>query len=161
MKLSSLKVNAARGEQGAWVKDLPGMGDLQLLVRGFNNSDYSRFMAKEGAAVPRDQREGNRPNGAILPAALNAMVTRGMVEHILIDWKNLTDEHDKPIPFSKERALEMLLDPDFRPFRDAIAIAAAEVEDVSSDRVEAVVGNSSTASGGKSNGRGRRSTSAG
>ena len=161
MKLSSLKVNAARGEQGAWVKDLPGMGDLRLLVRGFNNTDYSAFMAKEGAAVPRDQREGGRAGGPILPKYRDAILLRGMVEHILVDWQNLTDENDKPVPFSKERAMDMLLDPDFRPFRDAVAIAAAEVEEVFSDRVESVVPNSSPASGGRSSGRRARSSSGG
>jgi len=159
MKLSSMKVNAARAEQGAWVKDLPGMGDLRLRGRGFSNTDYTAFLAKEGAAIPRDQRVGNRSDGALKPEARDTLFIRGMAEHILVDWENLTDENDKPIPYSKERAMGMLLDPDLRPFREAVAFAGAEVEQVESDRVEAVVGNSSPASGGRSSGRRGRNTS--
>lgn len=160
MKLSSLKINSTRAEQGAWVSDLPQMGDLRLKVRGFSNTDYAAFMAREVAAVPRDQREKGRSDGALKPKARDTLLIRGMVEHILIDWSGLTDDNNKPIPYSKERAMEMLLDPDLRPFRDAVAFAAAEVEEVQSDRVEAVVGNSSPASGGKPSGRRKRSTSA-
>lgn len=161
MKLSSLKVNSSRAEQGAWVKDLPGMGDLRLKVRGFSNTDYAAFMAREVAAVPRDQREGGRRDGGLKPQTRDALLIRGMVEHILVDWDGLTDEEEQPVPFSKEQAMALLADPDFRPFRDAVAFAAGEVEEVESDRVEAVVGNSSNASGGKSSGRRGRSTSVG
>lgn len=161
MKLSSLKINSTRAEQGAWVKDIPGMGDLRLRVRGFSNSDYAAFMAREVAAVPRDQREGNRRDGALKQKARDTLLLRGMVEHILVDWDGLTDDNDKPVPFSKDRAMDLLLDPDLRPFREAVAFAAGEVEEAESDRVEAVVGNSSPASGGKPSGRPKRSTSVG
>ncbi|MBN6819517.1 hypothetical protein JRF84_07930 [Methylobacterium organophilum] len=161
MKLSSLKINSSRAEHGAWVRDLPEMGDLRLKVRGFGNTDYTAFLAKERALVPRDQREGGRRDGAIKQQHADAILIRGMVEHILIDWDGLTDENDKPVPFSKERAMAFLADPDFRPLRNAVAFAASEVEEMESDRVEAVVGNSSSASGGKPNGRRRQSTSAG
>lgn len=160
MKLSSLKINSSRAEQGAWVRDLPEMGDLRLKVRGFGNTDYSAFLAKERALVPRDQREGGRRDGAIKQQHADAILVRGMVEHILMDWDGLTDEHDKPLPFSKERAMAFLADPDFRPFRSAVVFAASEVEEMESDRVESAVPNSSNASGGKSSGRQKRNTSA-
>jgi hypothetical protein len=160
MKLSSLKINSTRGEQGAWVKDLPGMGDLRLKVRGFSNTDYAAFMSKEVAAVPRDQREGGRRDGALKQKARDTLLIRGMVEHILVDWDGLTDDNEKPVPFSKERAMDLLLDPDLRPFREAVAFAAAEVEEAESDRVESVVPNSLSASGGRSSGRRGRNTSA-
>ncbi|PJI56007.1 hypothetical protein CTI14_00290 [Methylobacterium radiotolerans] len=160
MKLSSLKVNSTRAEQGDWVGDLPQMGDLRLKVRGFSNTDYAAFLAKEGAAVPRDQREGGRRDGPILPKVRDGILIRGMVEHILVDWDGLTDDAEQPLPFSKERAMELLADPDFRPFRDAVAYAATIVEEVEADKVEAVAGNSPPASDGKSSGPQKPSTSA-
>jgi hypothetical protein len=160
MKLSSLKVNSTRAQQGAWVDQIPGMGDLRLHVRGFTNTDYAAFMAKEVASVPRDQREGGRRDGALLPKYRDAILVRGMLEHILVDWDGLTDEDEQPVAYSKEQAMTLLADPDFRPFRDAVAWAAGEVEEMESDRVESAVGNSSSASDGKSSGRQKRSTSA-
>ena len=161
MKLSNLKINSARAEQGAWVCDLPQMGDLRLKVRGFSNTDFAAFMSKEGAAVPRDQREKGRRDGRILPKVADAIMIRGMVEHILVDWDGLTDEDEQTVPFSKERAMDLLSDPDFRPFRDAVAQAAVIVEEIEADKVEAVVGNSSIASAGKSSGLQKPNTSAG
>lgn len=142
MKLKSIKVNSTRAQQGAWIDGIPQMGDLALRVRGFSNTDYAAFMAREVAAVPRDQREGGRLAGGLLPNVRDAILTRGMVEHILLDWKNLTDEDDQPVDYSKEQAMTLLCDPDFRPLRDAVAWAANVVEEVEADKVETAVGNS-------------------
>ena len=141
MKLNALKVNSVRAQQGAWVSDIPNMDDLRLKVRGFTNTDYSAFMAKQVAAVPRDQREGGRRDGAPSMAARDALMIRGINECILLDWSGLTDEAGEPIPYSKETAAKLMSDPDFRPFLDAIAWAAGEVEAIESDRVEAIAPN--------------------
>lgn len=141
MKLKAIKVNSARADAGDWVGDLPGMDDLRLKVRGFSNADYQAILAKEGAKVPRDQREDGRITGPILPHVRDQLVVRAMVGAILLDWENLLDEEDKPIPFSKEMSEKLLSDPDFRLFRDAVNTAALRVEEDADDQVKAVVPN--------------------
>lgn len=152
MKLRSLRVNSNRAVQGDWIDKIPGMDDLRLKVRGFSNPDYKAFLSKEVAAVPRDQRVDGRANGAPLPKVREAILAKAMVEHILLDWGNLTGDDDKPMPYSKEKAAELLANPDYRPLVDAIGWAANELDEGSGDKVEAVAGNSATASGGTSAG---------
>ena len=158
MKITALKVNTARAERGDWVSGIPNMGDVELKVRGFSNTDFTAFMAKQVAAIGRDKRVGNRAGAALQPGVLDELMARGMVEHILVDWTGLTDETDQPLPYSKERAAEYLTNPDYRPFRDAVTYAAGVVEEFEADKVEAVVGNSASASAGTSRGRQKRST---
>jgi hypothetical protein len=148
VKITALKVNTARAERGDWVSDLPGMGDVKLKVRGFSNTDFTAFMAKQVAGLGRDKRVGNRANGALQPGVLDELMARGMVEAILIDWSGLTDENDKPLPYSKDMATTFLTNPDYRPLRDAVSYAAGVVEEFEADKVEAVVGNSASASAG-------------
>ena len=129
MRLSSMKVNSARAEAGDWVGDIPDMGDLRLHVRGFTNSDYAAFSTKESTTVSREQREGGSTHGAILPKVRDEIMVRGMVEHILLGWENLIGDDEQPIAYSKEQATAFLSDPDYRPLRNAVAWAAAMLEE--------------------------------
>jgi hypothetical protein len=141
MKLGALKIDSTRAEQGAWISQIPDMGDLRLKVRGFGNSDYQRVLARETAAVPRE----NRTAGRIDPNVLENIMAVCMLETVLIDWAGLTGDDDQPIEYSKDMARTLLTDPDYRPFRDAVAWAARVVEEISSTSVEGAMGNSAAA----------------
>lgn len=141
MKLKNLKVNSARAQTGDWVGDLPGMDDLRLKVRGFSNADFGAVTSREVSKVSREQREGGRRDGAPLPHVREQIMARAMVETILLDWDGLTDDDGTPIPYSKEAATKLLSDPDCRPFRDAVSLAAARVEEFAEEQVEAAAGN--------------------
>jgi hypothetical protein len=141
MKLKNLKVNSARAETGDWVGDLPGMDDLRLKVRGFSNADFGAITSREASKVSREQREGGRRDGAPLPHVREQIMVKAMTDAILLDWDGLTDDEGQPIPYTKETAAQLLSDPDCRPFRDAVSLAAARVEEFSEDQVQAVAGN--------------------
>lgn len=138
MKLSAIKIDSARAEQGDWVGDLPDCGDLRLKVRGVRNSDARRLRQKLLASVPRDQTERG---GMLKPQADDEISAKITAETILVDWANLTDENDQPIPFSKEKALELLLNPDYFVFRNAVSFAANMVADIEKNNREADQGN--------------------
>ena len=137
MKLSGLKTNSAREEQGAWVDNIPDLGDIRLKVRGDQNADARALRAKLFEAVPRSER----PNGRLTPKAADELGTRVMVDTILVDWSGLVDEADEPIPYSVEKATEILSNPDFRVFRDGVAIAAQRVGQDGEDSLKAASGN--------------------
>lgn len=141
MDIKSVKVDSKRGERGDWVDNIPGMGDLRLRVRSYANSDYQAFLSKEIAAVPREKRVEGRVGGALLPQVRDDMITRGIVEHILLGWENLS-EGGEPIPYSKEKATEFMVDPDYRDLRDAVNWAATDVERIREDEVNNATGNS-------------------
>lgn len=141
MDLKSIKVDTARGERGDWIENIPGMGDLRLKVRSFNNADYQAFMAAEYAKVTASDRVGGVPSGPVVSKVRDAIVVRGMVAHILKDWQNL-QENGQVVDYSEEMAMNYLADPDYRAFSEAVSQAAVDVEKVREAEVQAVVGNS-------------------
>ena len=122
MKLSALKTNVAAIEQGRWVKDIPEMGDLEVLVRGFGNADYKRLMERKVEAVPRAQKVRG------LDAAVrDRLISECMHEAILLDWRGIDGDDGKPLSYSSEMALTLLTDPEYAPFRTAVMWAADTV----------------------------------
>lgn len=125
MKISAVKVDSARIERGVWVGNIPEMGDVELLVRGWNNVAFRRMQQELIRALPRAQRRGP----ALDPAVQDRITARCLAETVLYGWRNVEDDDGKPIAYSKELALEWLLDPDMRAFFDAVTWAAMSVAD--------------------------------
>ena len=128
MKLSDMKIDSAAIEAGVWVRDIPGMGDLAVKVRGLRNADYRRLNASLWGAVPA-AKKGD-------PAEADRIAVTLLAETILIGWDGLTDDDGTPLPWSTERAVALLSDPDFALFRDAVTWAASTVGDISREAVE-------------------------
>jgi hypothetical protein len=132
MKLTNIKTSDARRQTGDWVKDIPEMGDLGLKVRGIGNADYRILQGKLINGVPVNERRGG-----MKPETQDRIAVELQVETLLEDWRNLTDERDQPIPFSKEKARELLSDPDFVALRDAVSYAATVVADLQDEAKQA------------------------
>lgn len=117
MKLSDMKVDSGRIESGDWVGDLPGLPSLRLKVRGTGNSTYRALQSKLVRAVPAAERiEG------LSLAHQESIMTELLLQTVLVDWSGLEDEAGE-IKYSPERARELLLDPELRALRDAVATA--------------------------------------
>jgi hypothetical protein len=138
MKLSDIAVDAGRIEQGEWVENIPEMGDLRLKVRGIGNADWRRLMSKLIDAVPRNKRMGGRVD----PDTMDAITTQLLSSACLIDWANLD------VPYSKQKASELLADPQYRALRDAVMWAASQVGQAIEEKKDDQAGNSASASAG-------------
>ncbi|WP_210482753.1 hypothetical protein [Microvirga antarctica] len=154
MKLTSLKIDTEKLETGAWVDTIPEMGELRLHVRGLNNADYRRHQAKLLEAVPRAKRVGGR----IDPDEQDRIVSLCLLNTVLLDWDGLTDDDDKALPYSRDMAQTLLVDPAYRRFRDAVIWAAGVVAEDGDLALQDAVGNSSPASAGTSNGAASQGT---
>ncbi|MGD9879112.1 MAG: hypothetical protein AB7U95_03150 [Reyranella sp.] len=120
MELGEQRVDPKLREEGAWVSDIPEMGDLRLKVRGANNKAWEKRQDALIAAVPRKMRiKGLDPSER---RRINAICCR---DHGLIDWENLNID-GVAVPYSKEKANELLTDPQWAMFHDA-AIWACNV----------------------------------
>lgn len=142
VKLSDIKINAAAIEQGEWIgaahgTPIPDMGDLCLKVRGIGNSDYRALMTKLSDAVPRSQRTGGKLN----PDASERVFVECLTQTVLMDWSGVEGDDGAAIPFSREVALKILLNPDLAPFKYAIAWAANQVGDLRAADNEAAAKN--------------------
>lgn len=125
MKLQDVVIDSILVEQGEWVENIADMGDLRLKVRGLGNADWRRLSAKLSAAVPRDKKRG----GVVDSDEQDKIIATCLRDTCLLDWANLTDQDDKPIPYSKAKAGELLNDPDMRRFAAATLWAASMVGD--------------------------------
>lgn len=124
MELNDIAIDADRFEQGAWVDHIPEMGDLRLKVRGVGNADYRKLQARLIDALPRAKKQG----GKIEPDELDRITATCLLETVLLDWDGIMI-NGKSAPYSKEQAKELLLNPKWRRFRDAVAWAASIVAD--------------------------------
>lgn len=138
MKLSSLKIDAAKIEAGEWIEDIPGMGDLALKVRGLDNADHGNLRSRLFEAIPRSKKHNGRITD---PAEADRLTARCLSEAVLLDWRGLEEEDGSPIPFSKERAFEILSNPDMRSLREAVVEAAARVGRDDAESLKADAGN--------------------
>lgn len=139
MKLSELKIDRARVETGEWVDNIPDCGDLRIRTRGLNNADYRSLQQRLQGAVPRKERRKG-----LNPETSDRIMRQCILQTCLLEWDCLTDG-DKAIPYSPEKAAELLNDPEYRPLLDACFFAAATVGDDRDDDREDVEKNSETA----------------
>lgn len=137
MKLNETKIDVSRFEGGAWISDIPEMGDLRLKVRGINNADWRRLQQKLFEATPR----AKRPGGRIDPDEQDRITTSCILSTCLLDWENVEGDDGQPLPYSIQAATKLLNDPAMRRFRESVIWAATVVgEQVAEDRTE-IVGN--------------------
>lgn len=122
MKLSEIAVNAAAIEYGRWVSIGHIMPGVRLKVRGLENEDYQRLFNKLVTEIPRAERLKG-PDAAVM----RDITTRLLVETILIDWEGIDNDDGTPLVFSKEKAREVLSDPNLIAFRKAVEWAAGVV----------------------------------
>lgn len=125
MKLSDIKVDVNRAEQGDWVSDVPELEGVRLKVRGLSNPDFQRVVDKLTAAVPRHKRV----NGRIDPVERDRIGGQALAQTILLDWDGLTQEDGSVLPYSPDLARKLLTEPEFRVFRDGVTWAAQQVAD--------------------------------
>ena len=135
MRLSDIKVNPDAVQNGEWVKEIPEFEDLEVQVRGFDSSAYRLAQAKKIRLLPRGLRQNPTPEVS------DRMQSELLYEVVLLDWKNLIGDDGKPIVYSKEKAKELLADPQYRALRDAVAWAASVVGADRGDAREAAAKN--------------------
>lgn len=142
MKLSALTVNTDAIEQGRWIGpstgyQIPELGDVELKVRGLVTADYRTLYANLVRGLDRSAKVG----GMIAPAAADRIVSQCLLETVLLDWRNLSDDDGKPITYSKRQAEPLLNEPEFRRFRDGVVWAASIVGDEADVDTKADEGN--------------------
>jgi hypothetical protein len=123
VELNSLKRNSQAAADGRWVDDIPNMPGLRLKVRGLSCFAATSLRRAKERAVSRDDRE----RGVIKLQVEQRIQREVMHEAILLDWEGLTNAGE-PVPYSREQAAHLLLDPDYDIFAGAVAWAAGLVD---------------------------------
>ena len=121
--LKKTRAEQSRAIKGAWVgPQAHGFDGVQFKVRGrWNNPDFKALEAKLSSQVPNDRKVGFD----LSPADKERILNECLVETIILDWAGVKEDEESPeIPFSKEKARELICDPALLPFRDSIVAAS-------------------------------------
>lgn len=107
--INKLRTDRDAEKKGVWVE--AGAG-LRLLIARLGNPEYNKYLN----TLLRPLRAKLGGVGEINPADIEEVTLRAIAEHILLGWENLTDTvngEEVPVPYSKQKALELLQIPDF------------------------------------------------
>jgi hypothetical protein len=123
VKISDIRVDAAKIEAGDWVGDLtelfPGLEGVRLKVRGSGNADYRRLQAKKLRKVAAARLGPDKEQEAALQ-----VTNELLAETILLDWDGILQEDGvTPLAYTKELSAQLLADPEMRIFREAVIYA--------------------------------------
>lgn len=129
IKLDSLKADLERENAGDWV-DIPELPGVRLKVKSFNSPEYR---VSRDLAIQRLFKK----YGRVSPAAGVVAEEYGKLyaDHILLGWEGFD------VPFSKEKALELLSDPAFRALQQHVEYAAGKLGEIELEFVEDAVKN--------------------
>lgn len=137
MKLSAGKIDPVALEQGAWVTDIPDMGELKLRVRGANNADWRELERKLIQNLPREKKIG----GMIEQKDQDHITSECLFRAGLLDWDGFEDDEEKPIPYSKELARDLCFKPEYMRYRLAMLWACNVVAERKQNGLDDIVGN--------------------
>ena len=130
-----------------WEKELPELGDLEVLVSPWENKAFERVLQKQIGQLP----PGLRPDGKVDPSAYYRCVGIAIARTIIFDWRNFKlGGADKP--FDAKYAESLLINPEYRPFRDGVAAASRRVQQNLKLEEEELVGKLPTSSPGSETG---------
>lgn len=120
MKLSKFKQDVVSAEDGTMVD----MGDgLVVTVARIGNKKYNESIKKQTAPHQRQIRNKNLPD-----EVFETIMNHAIADAVLIGWDGLQDENGVNIPYSKEKAFEIMSNPAYKDFKDSIVDLANEFE---------------------------------
>ena len=141
-KLSSVKSNVKKSEEGIWT---PFESGIEFLIARMGNPKYTKLLAKLSRPHHRKLR-GSRGASSDLE---NDLTKQAVAKTVLVGWRNLDDEDGNPIPYSQEKALEIISDPAYIEVYNFVLATAGDFQAFREEDQAESLGNSSEASSGK------------
>ena len=140
IRMNSIAADLQRENQGDWVDIPPELfadGDGVLLkVRAFSYQPYQ--IARNKIVQKWSRSYGREP--IPLDVAFKAD-GKLYADFILLDWKGLDGDDGKPMPYTKEMAEDLLTNPEFRIFQNAVQYAAGKIMLIAAEETKAELKN--------------------
>ena len=106
---------------------------FKCLRAGGSNEKFSKAVRKY------NQKRRAIANGVISREEADKSLAEIYADCIVLDWKGVTDEQDKPLPFNRENVIKLLTDlPDLF---DALAVYCSSYENFLDDEAKATAKN--------------------
>lgn len=133
MRLSQIQRDRKRSEGGVWrdfitgeILEAPTPKRFCVLVAETNNPRFREQLARQQIHVMRTEDPSGNPEQ--INAAWEKARRIAFAEAMLLGWEELTDDNDAPIPYSKEKARELLTNPDYWPLVTRIEDLSGDIE---------------------------------
>jgi hypothetical protein len=136
IKLASLKADLVREKTGDWI-EYPIWPGVEFNVSSLNLPAYTIDRDLMYQRLARTYKKKPVP-----PDVQTGEVAKLFLKHILHDWRGLD------VPYSPEKAAEVLLDPAYREIVVAVESCAARVSEIDIEFIEDAEKNSDRPSAG-------------
>lgn len=135
--LATLRTDKVKEVDGVW---MDYVGESKMLIARFNNPAMEKWILRKTMAATR--------RIADVESRLD-LAREAVAKFVLLDWKLLFLD-DEAIPYSKEKAYEVLTD--YPDFHETIVAMSMEREAFRADNLDDAKGNSKASSSGKPSG---------
>jgi hypothetical protein len=139
LRLSSIKSSPI--DDGEWVT-IPEWPDVRLKVRSLANRDYQ--IQRELLVQRLSKSLGRLPTSPEMEPALGKLIAR----FILRGWEGIAGDDDQDMPYTAEKALELLAAPDYRELEQQVIWAASRLGERDAEFTADAVKNSAAPSAG-------------
>lgn len=142
MKLGKLRTSEQKETEGVW---MDAVGNLRLKLARLGNKKYQAYLREISkphlSAIRRQAVEAEK---------VDSLTQRGLAKYVVLDWQNLEDDAGNPVPYSPEKALELLTTlPEF--YRMVLEMSN-DIEQFREEDTAETLGNSEKFSSGTSTG---------
>jgi len=114
MDLGNYYIDAERSITGTWV-EVDADGTALLIGRAAGISYMTHFRS-----LMTDDYIARERKGEDMQAEQESILTQSLADCVLLGWKGLTIDGED-VKYSKEKAFEILSDPNYTSFRDLVA----------------------------------------
>lgn len=116
MKLFDIAQKQRRIEDGGWVGDIPQLPGVRFKVKGIGNKEWRLLRHKLNNETRRSTPENEE-----------AVTTELVLRTLLMDWSGFENPDGTELIYSRERAEQLLSDPDYSIVRDGVMYAATKI----------------------------------
>lgn len=136
VKLKSIAVDPKAEAEGVWLEYVAGfkVKVASTATRAFRDAMEAAMLPyRELIRADQGKEKGERK----FTDEMRTQVLREVVaKHVLVGWEGLEDDDGQPLPYSPERALELLSDPAMHRLVSWLETAAASEEVYRAERLE-------------------------
>jgi len=136
VKLKSIAVDPKAESEGVWLEYVAGfkVKVASTATRAFRDAMEAAMLPyRELIRADQGKEKGERK----FTDEMRTQVLREVVaKHVLVGWEGLEDDDGQPLPYSPERALELLSDPAMHRLVSWLETVAASEEVYRAERLE-------------------------
>ncbi len=129
-KLTSLKTDAHKQENGAWVDYKPGVSFL--IARSGNQK-----MVETLRQLKKPYLKEIRENEDFDPEILGDIGRKAAAQHILLGWSGIEGDDDQPWEYTPERSLEIMTEASWQDVAEWVLVQADRAQNYAMSEFEA------------------------